>query len=39
MIIGQIPVLRFLFNERDEAIGHEELSVQITPRIIHSLDL
>ncbi len=37
--IGQIPVLRFLFNSRDEAIGHEELSIQITPRIIHSLDL
>jgi hypothetical protein len=37
--IGQIPVLRFLFNARDEAIGHEELSVQITPRILHSLDL
>jgi hypothetical protein len=37
--LGQIPVLRFLFDSRDEAIGHEELSIQITPRILHSLDL
>jgi hypothetical protein len=37
--IGQVPVLSFLFNSRDEAIGHEEFGVEITPRILHSLDL
>jgi IPT/TIG domain-containing protein len=37
--VGELPVLHFLFHSRDEAIGHEEFSIQITPRLIHSLDL
>ena len=37
--VGELPVLHFLFNSRDEGIGHEEFSIQITPRILHSLDL
>ena len=37
--VGQIPVLSFLFDSRDEAIGHEQLSILITPRVIGSLDL
>lgn len=37
-IIGQIPVLSFLFNQRDEAIGQQDLTLSITPRIIHSLE-
>jgi hypothetical protein len=36
--INQVPALRFFFNERDEAVGQPDLLLQITPRIVHSLD-
>ena len=36
--INQVPALRFFFDERDEAVGQPDLLLQITPRIVQSLD-
>ena len=37
-IVDQGIVLKFLFNQRDEAAGQQELNILVTPRIIHSID-
>jgi hypothetical protein len=37
--VGQIPVLNFFYSEKDDAVGQEDLTLSITPRIVFSFGL